>query len=76
MKIELMDVEQVILEEIAEKESTRDSIALTYAFCITSSEDIDWWMINQAIVARWSRSALIYIKKKAWKLIEEKQRGK
>lgn len=70
MKIEMKDVETVILEEIKASDSTRDDIALTYAFCITSSEDINFGKINRAIVARWSTSAREYIKTKAWKLVE------
>lgn len=70
MKIELMDVENIILGEIADKDVKRDSIALTYAFCISSSEEIDIGKINRAIAARWSRSAVDYIKGKAWKIVE------
>lgn len=29
--------------------------------------DIDWPAINRAIVGKWSRSALIWIKEQAWK---------
>ena len=70
MKVELMGVEEVILQEIAYKSSKRDNIALTYAFCISSSEKVDFGKINRAIIARWSRSALTYIKHKAWKIVE------
>jgi len=72
IRIEMVDVERVILEEIAEKESTRDCIAATYAFCITTCEDIDIGKINRAIVERWSKSGLNYIKTEAWKLMEGK----
>lgn len=70
MKIELMFCEETILQEIADKNFTRDSVAITYAFCIDSSEKVDFGKINRAIVNRWSRSAVEYIKKKAWKLRE------
>ena len=70
IRIEMVDVENVILDEIAEKESTRDCIAASYAFCITTREIIDIARVNRAIVARWSRNALEYIKKEAWKLVE------
>lgn len=70
MKVELMFCEETILEEIANKEVTRDNVAVTYAFCIDSSEIIDIAKINKAIVKRWRRSALEYIKNKAWKLKE------
>ena len=76
MKIELMDAEKVILEEIEEKRSTRDSIAFTYAFCIETINRFEFGKINRAIIARWSKSALAYIKKEAWKLVEEKWKNK
>ena len=68
MKIELMFCEETILQEIADKNFTRDSIAITYAFCMDSSEKVDFAKINKAIVTQRSRSALEYIKKEAWKL--------
>ena len=74
MKCELMDCEKCILEEIDNEECKRNDIAVTYAFCISSSENPNFGKINRAIVQRWSRSGLDYIKRKAWKLIEEAQR--
>ena len=68
MKVELMFCEETILQEIADKNFTRDSIAITYAFCIDSSENPDFAKINKAIVNRWSHNAVEYIKKEAWKL--------
>jgi len=70
MKVELMDAEEIILREIADKNLTRDNVALTYAFCISSREEIDYGKINRAIVARWSMGALAYIKHNAWKIVE------
>ena len=72
MKVELMFCEETILQEIAEKRSTRDDIALTYAFCRDSSEKVNWRTINEAIVKRWSISALEYIKNEASRLMDEK----
>ena len=72
VRVELMFCESVILQEIAEKETTRDSVALTYAFCIISSEEIDFRKINIAIAERWSRSAVNYIKHKAWRTVKQK----
>ena len=64
--------EDIILIDIADiKNTVRDDIALTYACCLTSNEGTDFSKINKAIVARWSRNALTYIKEKAWKLVEE-----
>ena len=73
MKVELMFCEEIILQEIGNKESTRDNVAVTYAFCRTSREKVDFSKINIAIINRWSFSALKYIKSKAWKIIEGKQ---
>ena len=75
-RIALTNCEKTILEEIADKAFTRDNIAQTYAFCIESisPENPDFTKINHAIVERWSTNALIYIKEKAWKLIEKNGR--
>jgi len=76
MKVELMFCEEIILQEIADKNFTRDNIAITYAFCIDSPEKVDIGTINRAIVDRWSRSALEYIKSEAWKLKGNSQKRK
>lgn len=65
MKIELIDCTNTILREIAMPEMKRKDVAMTYAFCLKSSEQIDWVRINKAIVERWSTSGLIWIKTKA-----------
>jgi len=67
MICELMDCEKCILEEIDNKESKRNDIAMTYAFCISSREKPNFGKINRAIVQRWSRSGLDYIKRRAWR---------
>lgn len=71
-RIELVDCERVILEEIAEKSTTRDDVALTYAMTMLSSESktVDWPRINRAIIERWSMNALVYVKTQAWKKAE------
>lgn len=70
MEIRMIDVENVIMQEIADKRISRDSVAYTYAFAIVANEDINFGRINRAIVDRWSKSALKYIKTKAWRLVE------
>lgn len=70
MHAEMVGVEGAILREIAEPQMKRDDIALTYAFGLRSSEEIDWPKVNKAIMDRWSLSALKYIKERAWKLHE------
>jgi len=67
--LELRMCEKIILDEIANKVFKRNSIALTYALAMMSSEKVDWAKINQAIVERWSLSGLEYIKKRAWKIM-------
>lgn len=71
MRVEMVNPQRVILEEIAAPQFTRDSVALTYAFCLRQSfggADIDFRTINRAILDRWSPSALDHIKARAWGL--------
>ena len=74
MKIELMFCEEMILEEISNKETTRDSVALTYAFCrdAKKTQNVNFRTINEAIMKRWTLSALEYIKNEAAKRMDEK----
>ena len=68
MKIELVNCETTLLEEIGDKALTRQSIAMTYALTLRSDERtrVDWGKVNKAIIKRWSTSALDYIKRTAW----------
>jgi len=66
MKIEMMDCENVLMQEIADPKCKRKTIARTYAFALKSSEDIDFKKVNMAIINRWSISGLEYIKSLAW----------
>lgn len=70
--VEMVDVQNTLLREIATQELSRNSIALTYAFGLRSRENIDWAKVNAAIVERWSKAGLKYIKERAWKLHEGK----
>jgi hypothetical protein len=78
MKIELVDPERHLLEDISDRRMTRDDVALTYAFALRqcgpwSSDEVDFAKVNHAILDRWSMSALKYIKTKAWRLVEDAQ---
>jgi hypothetical protein len=80
MHVVMMDVENVLLREIADKRMTRDDVALTYAFAIRqqgqwSGDEVDYAKVNRAIMERWSMAALKYIKEKAWRLVAAQQRG-
>jgi hypothetical protein len=54
-----------LLHEIANG-AKRKSVAMTYALALRSREQTDWARVNQAIVDRWSLSALEWIKQQAW----------
>lgn len=66
LRIEMVDCERMILSEIEQPKVRRKTVAMTYAFCLRSSEDIDFSKVNRAIINRWSLSALDWIKKQAW----------
>lgn len=63
----------------ADMECTHKMMASLYADCIRAEaiamkngrEDrCDWLAINTAILSRWSRSGLVWIKRQAWKELE------
>ncbi len=66
MRIELQDCDNVMLQEIANKECTRLTVARTYALALHSDYPTDFKKVNKAIIERWSLSALEYIKRMAW----------
>lgn len=64
--LRMIGVERLILQEI-KVGVTRDDVALTYAFGLRDERGlVDWKKVNRAIIARWSISALQYIKQRAW----------
>ena len=66
MNIELACCTSTLLSEIEHKELKRNDIAKTYALALRSSETTDWAKVNAAIIKRWSRSGLVFIKESAW----------
>lgn len=68
MNPEMIHCEETILREIADKNAKRLDVAQTYSLALRSSEapTIDWAKINKAIMDRWSKAGLIWIKQKAW----------
>ena len=60
--------EQQLLQEIADSRMKRRDVAQTYRLAMQSSEvnRVDWSKVNAAIMQRWSRSALEWIKQQAW----------
>lgn len=45
----------------------RDEMALCYSDLLEGMIAVDWPLLNGAIIERWSRSGLDYIKREAWK---------
>jgi hypothetical protein len=66
VRIELADPQGQLLEEVADPAMTRRQVALTYRLALRSEDRVDWPKVNQAIISRWSVSALLYIKRIAW----------
>jgi hypothetical protein len=69
--IELADTTNTLLREIADPHMKRNDVAQTYALALCSSWETDWGQVNRAIIERWSKSALIYIKERAWKIVRD-----
>ena len=71
MKMYMQNCESVLLMECGIPEIKRNSIAMTYRLAMEADRDgrekIDWLKVNTAIINRWSKSGLKYIKERAWK---------
>ncbi len=69
VQINLVACTAVLLQDIAVKQFSQKDIALTYAMAMKSAaqgaDNPDWKIINEAIIARWSRSGLERVKKRA-----------
>lgn len=63
---------ETLLAEIASTKFTRRQIAATYALAMRDPSNVDWPTVNEAIINRWSRSALVHIKTIAWGILEGK----
>lgn len=68
MPYELSNTTNVLLNEIEMPETTRNTLAKTYALALRSNDTTDWAAVNRAIIKRWSLSALEYIKERAHKI--------
>jgi len=65
MPFELCCCTQTLLDDIARPQLRRRDVAQLYRLAMESSEETDWGAVNRAIMARWSKSALIWIKTQA-----------
>lgn len=54
-----------------DENNKRDDIAAKYALALAQADPVEWAAVNLAIKERWSKSGLIYIKERAWKLYEK-----
>ena len=66
LTVELGNCTDTLLREIADPKLYRRDVAQTYRLAMQSREATDWPRVNRAIIARWSVSALEYIKAQAW----------
>ena len=74
-EIYLSNPEWQIEQEVANKTLKRKDVALTYALAIMhpDQKSRDWARMNNAILSRWSKSGLIYIKTLAWRKVQERR---
>jgi hypothetical protein len=56
-----------LLATIHDPFSRRQEVALDYGFHISYGHKVNWEVANAAIIERWSKSALVWIKREAWK---------
>jgi hypothetical protein len=64
--LKLENLQVTLLFEISEKVFKRRDVARTYRLVMQEDvELVDWKAVNQAIIARWSKSGLEWIKKEA-----------
>lgn len=66
MTVILSTPTSTLLNEIESSEFTQNDIARSYAIALRDRDMVDWAKVNHAIIARWSRSALVRIKTAAW----------
>ena len=65
-------ITETLLDRIADPKLRRRDIAFTYSLALIKATDLtDWRAVNGAIITRWSVSALRWIKKHAWRQVNE-----
>jgi hypothetical protein len=69
VKIEMHNPQRQILKEIDEYRMSQKVVAATYGLILAlgQEKEVDWAVVNAAIVARWSKSGLNRVKEMAWK---------
>jgi hypothetical protein len=64
---EYKSITDQLLEAIANLKLKRADIVDLYHQALISNEDVSWSKINDAIMSRWSKAGLMWIKNRAWK---------
>lgn len=58
-----------LLADVNDWAARRVDVAMSYAAAIRYERDIDWPRVNAAIIEKWSKSGLEWIKREAWKRV-------
>jgi hypothetical protein len=67
MELTLIDCEKTLLRDIADHRCRRKHIAQLYRLALMQDDEkINWKVVNNAIIKRWSIAGLEYIKQLAW----------
>ena len=69
-----MNLTEQLLAAIADPKKQRADVAALYARAIQGKlhrqGESDWGQVNDAIINRWSKAALVWVKREAWKQVE------
>lgn len=60
-----------LLQQI-EAAQRRQQAAEAYANGIAFIDDIDWGRVNRAIADKWGRPIMLYVKKRAWQIHDQR----
>ena len=70
----MVDVQDQLLREIADKRMTRDDVKMTYASALRQRDQVDFKVVHAAILDRWSRGSLRYIRDGAWRVVRAQRK--
>lgn len=57
---------QILLDAIDYEANTQADVAQRYAWAMQYEGDVNWSVVNAAIVSRWSNAGLVRVKRLAW----------
>lgn len=72
---EFQRAQELVKRLCEQSDVTRDVVAIAYVPVLVTSlctdpQDTDVTVANTAILERWSKAALVYIKGRAWEIVE------